>query len=255
MIACIRPPGGDVNGTEHAPHTGIRLVVVDDDDISRAGITAILSAVEELEIVASLDHPAAAAWGEQWRGVDVVLVDAADERRNDDQFPGVSVVESVRRHRDRRETRVIVLTGHFFDGAVRRRVREAGADFFYHRSELADAAALRAAVLRRAGRPVPEPEDPEEEIRLGVSPHSRVNAAVAHALAEGLPERLAERANPRSRAWERLRREFNRHARLQAMTSDGRLPDRTQDTPSLPQISRFLTWATKVKTRRPPPDG
>lgn len=244
-----------MNGTEHAPHTGIRLVVVDDDDISRAGITTILGAAPGLEIVAALDHDAAAAWGERWRGVDVVLVDAADERRDDDHFPGVSVIECVRRHRDRRQTRIIVLTGHFFNGALRRRVREAGADFFYHRSELADSAALRDAVLRPSGHPVPEPEDPEEEIRLGVSAHSRVNAAVNHALAEGVPERLAERADPRSRSWERLRRDFNRHARLQAMTSDGRLPDREQATPSLPQISRFLTWATQVKTRQPPRDG
>ncbi len=210
-----------MNGTEHAPHTSIRLVVVDDDDISRAGITTILGAAPGLEIVAALDHDAAAAWGERWRGVDVVLVDAADERRDDDHFPGVSVIECVRRHRDRRQTRVIVLTGHFFNGALRRRIREAGADFF----------------------------------RLGVSAHSRVNAAVNHALAEGVPERLAERADPRSRSWERLRRDFNRHARLQAMTSDGRLPDREQATPSLPQISRFLAWATRVKTRRPPRDG
>ncbi|MEU7857376.1 hypothetical protein [Nonomuraea sp. NPDC049141] len=228
---------------------GKRVVVVDDDDISRTGIVAILSGTPGVEVVAGLDHRAAAGWS--YEGVDVVLVDAADERRPDDHFPGVAVVEAVRRVRSRRQTTVIVLTGHFLDGAVRRRMREARADYFYHRSQLGDAARLRAAVLSPSGT-VPGPADPEEEIRLGLSAASRVNAAVAHALAEHLPERLGERASPRSRAWIRLRERFNRQARLAAMTSDGRAPDRAQSLPSLPQIARFLTWATRVKTPPPP---
>ncbi|WP_433518377.1 hypothetical protein ACQP2T_24435 [Nonomuraea sp. CA-143628] len=229
---------------------GKRVVVVDDDDISRTGIVAILSGTPGVEVIAGLDHRAAAGWS--YEGVDVVLVDAADERSPDDHFPGVAVVEAVRRVRSRRQTTVIVLTGHFLDGAVRRRMREARADYFYHRSQLGDAARLRAAVLEPSGG-VPGPADPEEEIRLGVSPVSRVNAAVAHALAEHLPERLGERASPRSRAWIRLRERFNRQARLAPTTSDGRAPDRAQSLPSLPQIARFLTWATRVKTPPPPP--
>lgn len=220
------------------------MVVVDDDDITRAGIVAILTGTPGLRVLAGLDHRTAAAWP-SWDEVDVALVDAADERRADDQFPGVAVVQAVRLVNER--ATVIVLTGHFLDGAVRRRMREARADYFYHRSQLGDAARLRAAVLDPSSV-VPDPLDPEEEIRHGVSAGSRVNAAVAHALAENLPERLRERANPRSRAWERLRREFNRHARLAAMTSDGRVPDRPQELPSLPQIARFLAWATRVKT-------
>ncbi|ETK38127.1 response regulator transcription factor [Microbispora sp. ATCC PTA-5024] len=231
-----------------------RVVVVDDDDISRNGVAVILTGVPGLRLVAALTHEDAAGWGGRWRDADVVLVDAADERREGDQFPGVAVVEQVRRHRPR--ALVIVFTGHFFDGAVRRRMREAGADLFFHRGELAEAATLRAVVLGGTGRPVPGPEDPEEEIRHGVSRRSTVNAAVSHALAADLPGRLAERRNPRSRAWERLRREFNRHAGLHAMTCDGRAPDREQDLPSLPQIARFLRWATRVKSPYPGrPDG
>ncbi|GAA5067869.1 DNA-binding NarL/FixJ family response regulator [Thermocatellispora tengchongensis] len=230
-----------------------RVVIVDDDEISLRGIAAILGEPGDgsSEVVAAMDHRAALAWPGEWAGVDVALVDAADERRADDHFPGVEVVERIRAAGGR--TRVVVLTGHFFDGAVRRRMREAGADFFYHRSELAEAATLRAAVLGHGGRPVPGPEDAEEEILHGVSRDSRVNAAVRHALAEDLPARIAERRDPRSRSWGRLRREFNRHARLTAMTADGRTPDRPQREPSLPQIARFLAWATRVKTRRPPP--
>ncbi|WP_219465787.1 hypothetical protein [Nonomuraea rhizosphaerae] len=229
---------------------GKRVVVVDDDDISRTGIVALLSGTPGVEVVAGLGHEAALT--RPWDDVDVVLVDAADERRPDDHFPGVAVVESVRRTRSRRQTTVIVLTGHFLDGAVRRRMREARADYFYHRSQLGDAGRLRAAVLRPEGG-VPGPADPEEEIRHGVSAASHVNAAVAHALAEDLPRRLRERARPRSRAWGRVRERFNRRAGLAVMTSDGRAPDREQSLPSLPQIARFLAWATRVKTPPVPP--
>jgi hypothetical protein len=77
----------------------------------------------------------------------------------------VAVVEHARRLVPGRRLTVIVVTGHFFDDAVRRRMREARADFFYHRSEMAEAGALRAAVLRpdRARRAVPAPRDPEAQ--------------------------------------------------------------------------------------------
>ncbi|MFF5207836.1 response regulator [Streptosporangium sp. NPDC000396] len=221
-----------------------RLVIVDDDDINRHGLAAILSIAPGLQVVAGLDHERAMAW-QGWPRIDVALVDAADERRADDHFPGVAVVETIRTTSP--DTVVIVITGHFFDGAIRRRMKEARADYFYHRGELADAAVL-VATVRDPRRAVPPPADPEEEIRHGVSRHSRVNRAVRHALERNLPETIAERRNPRSRVWERLRREFNREAELTAMTSDGRTPDRRQDLPSLPQISRLLQWATRVKT-------
>ncbi|MBO3748636.1 response regulator transcription factor [Streptosporangiaceae bacterium NEAU-GS5] len=230
-----------------------RIVIVDDDDISRLGMAAILAATPGVSVVGSLHHTEAMRWESRWDEADLALVDAADDRCGDDHFPGVAVVDLIRRLRGQKEPTVMVLTGHFFDGAVRRRMREAGADYFYHRGELADAAALRAAVLDPDGRPVPDTEDPCEEIKHGVCRHSRVNAAVAYALAEGLPERLADRRDPRSRTWERLRRDFNRQARLTPMTGDGRVPDREQALPSLPQITRFLVWATRVKNRPAPP--
>lgn len=52
---------------------------------------------------------------------------------------------------------------------------------------------------------------------------------------------------PRSRKWLRLRQEFNEEARLNPVTADGRIPDRPQALPSLPQIARFLEWATRTK--------
>jgi CheY-like chemotaxis protein len=227
-----------------------RVVVVDDDDINRRGMASLLAEHPGIDVVASLTHADALGQDALWGGVDVLLVDAADPRNRDDQFPGVAVVEAVRHRRSRQETLIVVITGHFFDDAVRRRMREAQADLYYHRAELGDVRTLCDVVLdARAPRPVPEPVRPDALFSQGVTGDTRVNRAVAYARDHGLEAAMAEAGRPR-RAWLRLRREFNREARLSPVTVDGRPPDRSQALPSRPQIARFLAWATKVKTSR-----
>ncbi len=138
-----------------------RVVVVDDDDINRRGMANLLAEDTAIDIVASLTHAEALDRPSPWDEIDVVLADAADERNRADHFPGVAVVEEVRRH-DRGGQTVVVITGHFFDDAVRRRMREAKADFYYHRTVVCDARSLRDAVFRPdAQRWVPGPADPE----------------------------------------------------------------------------------------------
>jgi DNA-binding NarL/FixJ family response regulator len=138
-----------------------RVVVVDDDDINRRGMANLLAEDTAIDIVASLTHAEALDRPSPWDEIDVVLADAADERNRADHFPGVAVVEEVRRH-DRGGQTVVVITGHFFDDAVRRRMREAKADFYYHRTVVCDARSLRDAVFRPdAQRWVPGPVDPE----------------------------------------------------------------------------------------------
>ena len=225
----------------------VRAMVVDDDDINRHGMAGLLELDDRVHVAAALSHDEAMAWAGDWSLVDVALVDAADDRAEGDQFPGVHVVERMRREASRGLT-IVVVTGHFFDEAIRRRMWEAGADFFYHRSELADRQALLRVVLEpEACRRIPPPHGSEAQIRLGVTEATRVNRAVAHAVDRDVARTLAERGDPRSRRWFRLRRDFNREARLTPMTADGHLPDRNQDLPALPQIARFLTWATRVK--------
>jgi CheY-like chemotaxis protein len=222
-------------------HVGpLRVAVVDDDDINRRGMTSLLATEPDIEIRASLNHDEALAESGRWAEIDVVIVDAADRRREGDQFPGVQVVRRIRRYRPPGELIIVVVTGHYFDDAVRRRMREAQADYFYHRGDMADAEVLRDVVLRseRAHSMVPEPADPEALIRLGVTTWTRVNQAVTHALGHEIERELAERRDPRSRRWQRLRALFNKEARLTPMTSDGRLPDRRQDLPSLPSPAR-----------------
>ena len=229
-----------------------RVVVVDDDDISRRGLAELLADRPELEVVGSFVHDDALEWDAEWDGVDIALVDAADSRRDDDHFPGVAVVDHIRRRRSREQTIVIVLTGHFFDDAVRRRMREAQADFFYHRSELQESADLYQAILHPdlASPGVPEVQNPEAQFRLGVVPSSRINDAVRYSRATGLEATLGDRNGGRSRSWSRLRTSFNDVAHLNPVNADGTPPDRDQRDPSLTQIERFLNWATRAKGER-----
>jgi DNA-binding NarL/FixJ family response regulator len=233
-----------------------RVVIVDDDDINRRGMTSLLSDTREIEVVAALSHLQALAGDTAWSATDVVLIDAADERRDDDHFPGVQVVEEIRRACAGRAPTVIVVSEHYFDDALRRRMQEARPDFFHHRTDLNDGSMLRRIVLHpeAVSSAVPPCTDLETQFRHGVTKYTRVNRAVAFARERDLVELLADRPEPRSRAWLRLRKEFNREARLNPVTTDGRTPDRSQEYPSLPQISRFLNWATRIKPGYQPPE-
>ena len=228
------------------------IVVVDDDEITRLGTTIILDSHADIHVVASLNHVEAAESMGTWKGVDIAVIDASDQRRSDDQFPGVGIVQAIRVHRSPEQTRIVVLTGVMFDDAVRRRMREAGADYYFHRSALPDAASLWGAVLEpTAADLVPPPADPEALHRLGVTDRTQVNAAVRAGADEGFLNSdpvLAQRGRDRNRRRER----FNQAVRLTPVTAQGLTPDRHQDSPSLPQIERFVRWATRVRFRGEP---
>ena len=227
------------------------VAIVDDDEISRRGLTELLAARPEVVVVASMSHDEALASDDGWMSADVVIVDAGDARRTDDHFPGVSVVERVRSKRGASGPLIIVITGHYFDDALRRRMREASADYFYHRSEVQEAAMLYDAVLHpeRSLRGVPAMADHEAAFRLGVTDRTRVNQGVSNLLRSRFAQDLESRGSSRSRTWLHRRRSFNAAARLTPVNSDGRPPDRSQDDPSLTQIERFLEWATRAKDR------
>ncbi len=224
------------------------MVVVDDDDVTRRGIAELLADRPELDVLVSLTHDQALGHP-RWDGVDIALIDAGDPRKIEDQFPGVDVVESIRT-RGGESTTVVIITGHFFDDACRRRMREAGADFYYNRIDLLDAAALYEAVLGCKDQippGVPPEQDSEQMFRLGISGATRVNEGLRFAREHPMAGISGSEYGKGPRARLRYRRLFGRHAQLQAVNADGRPPEREQETPSLPQIQRFVDWATKIK--------
>jgi CheY-like chemotaxis protein len=244
-------PGTRSGPDDHRPEAGVRatrVVIVDDDELWRVKTAELLADRPGLVVEAAATHDVAAGWVDEWRTVDVAIVDAGDIRRQDDQFPGVGVVRQARRH-GRERMVVMVVTGHFLDDALRWRMREAGADYFHHRSDVQDADSLYQAVVHPAldRRGVPDILDPETAFRVGVVRGTRLNAGLDFAVQHDLVHRRNEQRSPRSRQWARWRREFNEVTRLHTVNADGTAPDRDQSDPSYDQIGRFYRWATRAK--------
>lgn len=229
-----------------------RVVIIDDDDVNRRGFAELLSEHPDIDVVASFDHREALSWPGEWGAIDVALIDAADDRDPVDQFPGVAVVAHIRHDAVAGRPVLVVVTGHFFDDAIRTRMREARADLFYHRSEFADVNRLYQVVLHPDDErsAVPQVRNAETLIRMGVNSATNVNDAVRWAADTGFI-RGSSAPTSRGRARYRLRRSFNQVARLNPVNIDGTPPDREQREPSLPQIERFLRWATRSKQDRP----
>jgi CheY-like chemotaxis protein len=218
------------------------VLVVHPEEISRLGLVAAIGGSRRCEVEAmSMGEARLAGWDR----VDILVIDVVDPHLDGDQLSGLAVIEAARAQRGSPRPRVVVI-GHLVnDDAVRRRVFEAGADRYVHRGEVPSAVALTDVVLApsQRGPVVPPPTDPERMIRLGVTPRTRVNAAVAAAYAEVLvPE--AGWVGPRGRDRDARRARFNEAARLRPADAVGL--DRAQHLPSLRQIQRFVTWATRV---------
>ncbi len=239
-----------MTGPDSRPSTKRLVAVIDDDDWSRWGLSDIFGSDPEMELVAALTHEEALS-SDDWLRADVAIVDAADDRRSDDQFPGVSVVERVRARTGDQMT-VIVVTGHFWDSAVRQRMREAGADLLYYRPEVQDAERIRAIVANPdlESRGVPAPEDPEELFRIGIGQSTKVNRFVESARAFGWLGAELSHKGRRPRAFDRQRKEASASAQVHAVNADGTPPDRDQDVPGRPQLAKLLDWATRVPNQR-----
>lgn len=223
--------------TSHAAEA-TSVIVVDQDDVARTGYTTILAGGSPLVVAAGLTHDEALA-RDDWSGVDVLVIDPVDPRRRLDQVPGAAVIEHVRSCAGTAAPRIVAISSHHPDDAVRRRLREAGVDAYFQRSQVREATRLRRAVF--APEPddaLPEPVDPGVLQHLGVTTDSRVNRGVAAAFAEHLvPE--AGWVGPRSRDRLARRARFNQEARLAPAGDDA--------VPSLAQIQRFVAWATRIE--------
>ncbi len=155
----------------------VRVAIVDDDIWVRAGRQSALESAG-LQVVLACAHEEALDRRDAWADVDVVLLDAWDAEQEWDKFPGVRVVEAIRRSEDGIGALVIVISGHATNEILRLRMAEAGADFFYAHSELRTREDLLEAILNpdQARRSRSEASAPL--IDLGLSLASRLNAAL-----------------------------------------------------------------------------
>jgi len=203
-----------------------------------------------------MDHDQALAWREQWTGVDVLVLDAADEARSGDQFPGVAVVRAVRDAVPAGGPLVIVVTGHYLHDGLRHRMAAAGADFYYLRADLRRADELLDVVLHpeRHRRGVPAVRDRAGAQAVGVSATTDVEAVVGWIEAEGIgpdidPDAPIGRADPRSRRWLRARRAAAGAGGLKPVNMTTGDAPQGHDVPSIRQLGRLWSWAARVKRR------
>ena len=231
-----------------------RVVVVDDNRLTLPGFVQALSGHPTIELVAAFGHDEATDWGGDWAAVDVVVVDAADESRDGDQFPGVAVVRRVREAAGGRQPLVVVVTGHYLHDGLRHRMADAGADFYFFRSDLRSPEALVDVVLHpeRHRRGVPEVADPEGRRTLGVGAASDVESFVAWVDSQELGPALAgqgPREDPRSRRWSRRRREAAAAGGIEPVNVTTGDTPRGHAIPSIRQLGRLWEWAARI--RRP----
>lgn len=229
-------------------------MLVDDSDITRAGFASVLGSCTAVQLVAALNHHEALDWADGWDAADVVLVDAADEGRAGDQFPGVGVVRHVRACAREPQPVIIVITGHFLHDGLRYRMAEAGADFYFFRGNLRTADALLDIVLRpeRFRRGVPPVTDPEQQRLIGISSGVDVDGLVSYVsqndLGAALNDKGPLRDDPRGRHWLRRRTEIAAAGSIKAVNvSTGDSPYRGQNSPSWRQLRRIYAWAARVE--------
>lgn len=205
-------------------------------------------------MVAAIGHGEAIAWA-GWPAVDVAVVDAADERRSGDQFPGVAVVRRVRESTAAAARRplIVVVTGHSLHDGLRHRMAKAEADLFFSRNEIDSVGTLVDVLLHPENwrRQVPPPG---ELPSLGIA-RADVERLIEYVESEGLAGVLGPdppvRPDPRSRRWLRHRRAMAKAAGIEPVNiTTGNRP-MEWEAPSIRQLSRVWQWAARV--RRPGP--
>lgn len=210
-------PLNPANGLQQAGK--LRVAIIDDDYWTLQGQRARLSGRLDVAVVAAVAHLEALGWATEWDTIDVAVIDAYDPNETFDRFPGVGVVESLRRRRRPDQTVAVVISGHMNNQLLKQRMFEAGADFYYHRSDIQNLDALIAAILLRPGDNRAIQADPHRFRELGIRPGARPNAAIDEVTRANMHGALSpiesQKATEASRrAFINLRERVAQHAKL-----------------------------------------
>ncbi len=160
--------------------TAVRVVLVDDDPLVRAGLRMILGGAPDLKVVAE------AADGQE--GVDVVLREAPDVVLMDIRMPRMDGLAATRRLVDRgTTTRIIVLTTFDADDMVLTALSHGAAGFLLKDTPPAD---LVDAVRRvAAGQPILSPSVTAQLIASVTRPRDEPRQRAAQARLDRLTDR------------------------------------------------------------------
>jgi DNA-binding NarL/FixJ family response regulator len=232
-------------------HRQLGVAIVDDDLWIRNGRAHALAGVDRINVVATLSHSDALGCEDVWASVDVALVDAWDHRAGFDRFPGVGVVESIRRLRTPLETVIIVITGHVVNDVLRLRMAEAGADYFYGHDDVASLAELVSVITAPdpATRPVVDPHTLDE---IGVRSGSKPNDALAWIQNAGLSDAFSgesQKALPVTRRTiMRIRREMGNVAKIEGSPATG-----AEHHARWPEWQHVVRFVNRVRGSDEPP--
>jgi DNA-binding NarL/FixJ family response regulator len=257
--------GGGATAVDDIPTT--RVVIVDDRRWTRQGFADDLATSPQVAVVAALDHRQALTQDIRWDSVDVVVVDAGDERRSRDQFPGVTVVRHVRAQQDpARPPTIVIVTGYYYDDGLRHRMAEAKADLFFLRTEINSAEELVDIVVnpKHYKRPVPRVADTRRRRLLGVTWRSNVETFVEEVNDAKLDKVLEGKQTVSRRALFQVRARLTKNARLDPVnltTGFGRAGKHQQQASSRPQLFQLWKWSARIKhgpvdplrEQKPPP--
>ncbi len=173
--------------------TEVRVVVIDDDCITRQGLRTMLATCPSINVIAAPTLAEAEGWTREWQTVDWAIVDILDEARKagepgTDVYTGVEVIRRACRYGAGVET--IAITPDHRDPLLGLRIADSGAGYVYERREFSDPRRLIDAVRRPCPRRAPIRHPWWVLQREGLGPGARPNRAVDAFRASGLYGRL-----------------------------------------------------------------
>ena len=224
-----------------------RVAIIDDDYWALEGKRSRLTDHPLIVVSRTAAHPEAASWTIEWDDIDVALIDAFDPDEQFDRFPGVGVVESLRRRRRSDETLAVIVSGHMNNQLLKQRMFEAGADYYFHRSDVQTVDSLVDAIVREDVNRLAAQADPAQLHDVGLNSDSRPNAAIAEVTAAGMqrsldPERGQKGTTASRRDYINLRRRIANHAMLEDSPHSAATADRAAP-PTWRTTKRFLNRA------------